>query len=439
MVQRRVQDMFILSLEALDHSQPLKYNQAMNTPPSTTPAEPLQHRLSRAAERFRDTVRAVIERVPIATKKPAEFERVLKLDRSLSSRLLRAVRLHDPLATLHRMPGLHGVRLLLGAAAKAGVDSLVIAQAERALIELEGLVTSELGEWKELNAAISGWLPDTREEFDTANRQTAYRAMSNLKGITADVELAITLIHPGSAQADWLDRAGITGICRMKRLRPGAPMGLLHGSSISPPRGTQRLALDGQPSDPLHGSPLLAEFSSQPTPQFDVRITGNTGHYLLRGDDVGIGSFVDLFLADIMRHRYPVHRGVSPHPATPGAVIDIPVKTLIVDVLVHQRVWPGVEPELRMYDTTGRGLANPTDPARDMDRIDVFESIQDMGTRLDSFRTKEVGRYVEMIRHVCDRLGWDSTCFRGYRCRVDYPVHGTQVSMIFVPPAPPTG
>mgnify|MGYP000013081548 CR=1 FL=1 len=396
---------------------------------------PLQQRLSLAAERLRDSVAAVIDRVPTVAKKPAEFERVLKLDRSLSSRLLRAVRLHDPLATLHRMPGLQGVRLLLTAAARAGVDSLVIAQAERALVELEGLVTSELGEWKDLNAAISGWLPDTREEFDMANRQIAYRAMSNLKGITADVEQSVTLVYPSQDNKDWLDRVGVGGICRMKRLRPGAPMGRLRGSVIVPPPGATRpLMLDGRPIDQSTGAPLLKEFCSQPTPEFDVRIIGNLEHYLLRGDDVGLGSQVDLFLADLLRNRYPAHRGASQNPATPGAVIDIPVKVLIVDVLVHRDVWVGVEPELRMYDTTGRGLANPMDPSRDMDRIDVFETIQEMGTRLEGFRTKEVGRYVEMIRFICDQLGWDSNSFRGYRCRVEYPVHGTQVNLVFNPP-----
>lgn len=403
--------------------------------PSPHTREPLQQRLSLAAERFRTTLSAVIDRVPTTSKKPAEFERLLKLDRSLSSRVLRAVRLHDPLASLHRMPGLHGVRLLLAAAARIGVDSLLVAQAERALGDLEGLVTKELGHWKDLNAAISGWLPDMREEFDIANRQVAYRAMSNLKGITADAEQSVTLIYPSKDNKDWLDRVGIGGTCRMKRLRPGTPMGRLRGSVIVPPPGSTRpLTLDGRPIDQTTGAPLLKEFSSVPTPEFEVRITGNIEHYLLRGDDVGIGSQVDLFLADLMRNRYPAHRGVNPNPATPGAVIDIPVKALIVDVLVHRDVWVDVEPELRMYDTTGRGLANPIDPSRDMDRIDVFETIQDLGTRLDSFRTNEVGRYVEMIRHICDQLGWESDSFRGYRCRVEYPVHGTQVNLVFFPP-----
>jgi len=398
--------------------------------------EPLQQRLIQAADRLRDAVDDVIRTIPVPVRKPAEFQRVLKLDRSLSSRLLRAVQLHDPLASLHRMPGPHGIRLLLKAAGKVDGDRGVIARAEEALVALEHLIAAEFGDWKELDAAISGWLPDAREPFDIANRQAAFRAMSNLKGVTADAEVSVTLIHPAGAKAKRVDRAGITGICRMKRLRPGAPMGLLHGSSIAPPRGMQRLSLDGQPIDPEHGAPLLREFSSSPPPRFEVQVQGDTVHYVLQGDDVGLGSLVDLLFADVMRARYPKHKGVRPQPATPGALIDIPVKALIVDVLVHEDVWPGVEPELRMYDTSGRGVANPTDPARDMDRIDVLESIQDLGTKMDRFRTKEVGRYVEMVQFVCDKLGWRRDRFHGFRCRVDYPVYGTQVSMIFEPPEP---
>ena len=402
--------------------------------PRTT--EPLQQRLIQAADRLRDTVNDVIETVPVPVRKPAEFQRVLKLDRSLASRLLRAVQMHDPLASLHRMPGPHGIRLLLRAAGKAGGDREVIAGAEEALVAVEHLIAAELGDWKELDAAISGWLPDAREQFEMANRQAAFRAMSNIKGVTADAEVSVTLIHPGSAKANWVDRAGITGICRMKRLRPGTPMGLLHGSSIAPPPGTQRLSLDGQPIDPTHGAPLLREFSSSPTPRFEVRVEGDLVHYVLEGDDVGLGSMVDLLFADVMRGRYPEHKGISPRPATPGAVIDIPVKVLIVDVLVHEDVWPGVEPELRMYDTAVLGIANPTDPSRNMDRIDVLESIQDIGTQMERFRAKEVARYVDMVQFVCDKLGWQGDRFRGFRCRVDYPVYGTQVSMMFEPPEP---
>lgn len=398
----------------------------------------LEQRLSTATEQVRAAMREVIDAAPLRVLKPAEFQRVLKLDRSLASRLLRALEMDDPLAALHRMPGPHGLRLIIKAISKAAGSPDSITRATNALTELERLVATEVGDWKALGAAVCGWVPEAREQFEMANRQAAFRAMSNLKGVAAEAMVSVTLIHPGQANPHWTDRAGITGICRMRRLRPGTPMGFLHGSSIVPPPGTKRLSLDGTPVDSEHEAPLLHEFSSSPTPKFDVRIDGDVVHYLLKGDGVGLGSVVDLYFADVMRNRYPVNRDVSPRPATPGAVLDVPVETLIVDVLVHEDVWPGVEPELHMYDTAVRGIANPTDPSREMDRIDVLETILSLGTQSSRFRTTEVACYSDMVRHVCRRLGWDSERFRGFRCRVDFPVYGTQVSMIFRPPAADT-
>lgn len=133
-----------------------------------------------------------------------------------------------------------------------------------AITELEQVVSNEVGDWKELNAAISGWLPDVREQFEMSNRQSAFRAMSNLKGVTADAEIAVLLVHPSSDNADWADLAAIAGMCRMKRLRQGAAMGLLHRRTKGPPDGAEILSLDGKPIDERHGAPLLREFSSVP-------------------------------------------------------------------------------------------------------------------------------------------------------------------------------
>ena len=411
----------------------------MSNATETEPLEPLEQRLSQAAELVRTTLIKVINKVPVRLQKPAEFQRVLKLDRSLTSRILRAIEFQDPLASLHRLPGPHGIRLLLKAAARSVGDKELIGLAEKALLDLEQLVVTEVGSWKELDVALCGWLPDIREPFDLANRQIAFRAMSNIRGIMADTELSVTLLHPSKGDSDWVDRACITGLCRMKRLRPGAPMGLLHGHSIAPPPNVQRLSLDGQPIDQKHCAGLLGEFSTMPMPRFQVLEEGDTVHYLLQGDGVGVNSVVDMLFADVTRKRYPANKAVRPQPASPGAVIDVPVKVLIVDVLVHEDVWLGVEPELRMYDTAGRGLANPTDPSRRIDRRDVLESIQDIGTQLSRFRTREVARYPEILQFVCDKLGWDSARFRGFRCRVDYPVYGYQVAMMFEPTDLETG
>ena len=62
------------------------------------------------------------------------------------------------------------------------------------------------------------------------------------------------------------------------------------------------------------------------------------------------------------------------------------------------------------------------------------ETIQYLGAQSARFRATEVGCYNDMVRSVCSKLSWDSERFRGFRCRVEYPVFGAQVSMIFKPP-----
>jgi hypothetical protein len=38
---------------------------------------------------------------------------------------------------------------------------------------------------------------------------------------------------------------------------------------------------------------------------------------------------------------------------------------------------------------------------------------------------------------VCDKLRWDPARFQGFRCTVDYPIYGSQVTMVFQPPVSP--
>jgi hypothetical protein len=35
--------------------------------------------------------------------------------------------------------------------------------------------------------------------------------------------------------------------------------------------------------------------------------------------------------------------------------------------------------------------------------------------------------------HTFASLGWDAAKFRGYRCRIEYPIYGSQVTMVFEP------
>ena len=84
-----------------------------------------------------------------------------------------------------------------------------------------------------------------------------------------------------------------------------------------------------------------------------------------------------------------------------------------------------------------RGVADFNDPTRDVDRIDLLESVWALGRGPSHFRAGQIPRYVDLVRHVFARFGWDGDRFQGYRCRVEYPIYGSQITLAFDSPGEP--
>jgi hypothetical protein len=89
---------------------------------------------------------------------------------------------------------------------------------------------------------------------------------------------------------------------------------------------------------------------------------------------------------------------------------------------------------LSIYDTAFNGIANVNDPGRDIDKIQHTCTIQHLGMRTSAFRCMDIPRYAEFLEHVCAARHWNGDDFRGYRCRIEHPIYGTQVIMAFDPP-----
>ncbi len=76
-------------------------------------------------------------------------------------------------------------------------------------------------------------------------------------------------------------------------------------------------------------------------------------------------------------------------------------------------------------------MTHPDDQARQGDRLDLLESVQSLGTGPEAFRIPEFARYPELIRSLCATLGWNAGKLRGYRCKVRYPIYGSQINLAF--------
>lgn len=408
-----------------------------DTHPSATSDLSLEERITRVGRALGETLSEVLDRIPDRPSGPQDLARTLGLDKVLTSRLLKAVRRGgDPMAVVYHLPGPEPLRRFVHAARKAGVDAERTEPALGAIDEFENLIRRDVGDRSALDALITSWLPEARREFELRRKQSAFKAMSQLKGVAADTNLATVLLHP-SPDGEHIDIVWIIGLLGLRRLRPGARVRFATRRIATEKKPRKPTALDGESTNGLL-SQRLDEFCSAPPAPVEAQSSGEVVHYTLAGDDYGPRSAVDLLMAEVNLAEIP--RYVAAELGRKGYVfaeIGTPSSSLLFDVLVHEDVYPGSAPTLEIYDTSFDGVVDVNDPARQIDRLELAESIESLGRGTGTFRAQEIPNYLELVRHVMGRMGWDGERFRGYRCRIDYPIYGTQIAATFDPPAAP--
>jgi hypothetical protein len=163
-----------------------------------------------------------------------------------------------------------------------------------------------------------------------------------------------------------------------------------------------------------------------------VQHAGEVMHYLLEPGGFGAQSAIDLVTCEVNRgeiNRYiPNERK---RKAWASSDINIPSRRMQFDVLIHRDLYASALPELRIYDTCIQGQADINDPSRDIDQLDLLESIENLGSGLNRFGSSHVPKYRTMISEVCATLGFDPELLRGYRVGTDYPIYGSQTAMLF--------
>jgi hypothetical protein len=395
----------------------------------------LQDRISRVGRNLANAIRGVVDSVPGGPHRPQELARTLGINKDLSSRALSACRKQDPFAAAHLMPGPEPLRRLLRAAARRGVDPSVIKDAEEAVRQFDLLIRTDAGDRAGLDAIIGAWLPDARQRFELTAKQAMFKGAASLKGLFTETALVTFMAYPSSgAEDEWCDTALLAGLLGLRRLRPGATV---QYSSVLHEREHTRATLNGERVG-VDREPLLREFCQPASVEIRTRMEGDRVHYTVADNGVGPRSAVDLWLAEFYARNHPRWRRPSAGPRRFFyATVEQPARTLIFDMLVHEEVWPGCEPELVIYDTTVNGVADVNDPTRNVDRLDLAESIQPLGRSLSGYRASEVPNYLDLLRHVCKKMNWDDSRFRAYRCRIHYPFYGSQVCMVFDPPPAP--
>lgn len=396
-----------------------------------SPGEGVALRVAATGHELRARLARVVSEVPGGAQGPQRLAKALGLDKVLASRLLKALRSSDPLAVIHRLPGPEPLRRALRAARKAGAAPGSVEAALDAVEAFDRLIREDAGDRSSLDALLSAWLPEARREFELRRKQAAFKALSQLKGAYAEVDHSAVFLSP-AADGLHLDVVWLIGMSDLQRLRPGVVVKF----------DTRRLAGGGRPRRPtnLAGHELegfddglrLDQFCTAPPAPIVARPVGDVAHYTLGEVGFGPRSGVDILFAEVNRAELP--RFVPAGSGRRGYVfadVKVPAKRLYLDVFVEREVYPGREPELVLYDTTIDGVANVNDPGRDIDRLDLYETIQPLGTGLAKAAIPDLPRWTDALSHVLARLGWEEGDFRGYRVEIDYPIYGSQIVVAF--------
>lgn len=322
---------------------------------------------------------------------------------------------------------------MVRAISKAGVEPATTEAAFRAIERYERLIADDAGDRSSLDAILSAWVPEARQEFELRRKQSAFRAMSQLRGVQVDALMATVFLAP-SANPERLDVVWVNGLFGLHRLRPGVGVKLATRRITQTDRDRSPRTLDGERVESLVGL-MLNEFCSSPAPDLDVHRINDAVLYTLRDGGFGPLSATDIVFAEANRDEMSRYAKPDVRRKTfVFAEVSTPSKVLQFDALVHQDLFAGQEPSLRMYDTSLEGVADANDPTRDLDRLEMIESVKPLGVGVSRCRSADIRRYADLLRTVCSRIGWDSSSFRAFRCRVDYPIYGSQVMMTWDQP-----
>lgn len=353
------------------------------------------------------------------------------LSQSATSRLVSAVRQGDPLATLSLIPGPEALQQMLRGAEAAGVAPARLRAAEEAVARLRAFLDIEVGNRGTLDALLVDWVQEARGSFELRQKAAAFKAMSAIRGVQAQTVMTTAIIHP-SLQPGLCDSVGIDALLGCRRLRPSGVLRLSGVQMAAPEEVAPFTALDGSPLQTMRDL-LLAGFSSVAAERIETARHGNQLELTVRELPLGKGTEpgVDIVCSQLFRGSPRLQRGDGPPRAGAFGQAEPPCEHYVLDVLLHDDVWPGVQPELHIFDTVVRGLAHADDPSRNGDRLDLLETVQSLGRGADAFRLPQYPRYVELVRHVCATLGWEPARLRGFRCKVRYPIYGSQTALTF--------
>lgn len=218
---------------------------------------------------------ALLESLPMDTRRPSDLARFLGLDNPLASRLIRLARASSVVEAVELMPTLNQLR---SAVARAGesVPGPAALEAGAALDRFQALVDELGGDQSWFESLASMHLSGGVRRVDMAHRRAAFKANSHLWGRTAECLSAMAILYLAD-DGDSLDAVYNFGYIKARVLHPNRSfVSTTHTVMANNPESMKRLnspSLLREWSD-IQEASISKTFDSEGRAHTEVRLHG---------------------------------------------------------------------------------------------------------------------------------------------------------------------
>lgn len=352
--------------------------------------------------------------------RPVRLTQGIGLDKSLASRLVQALRTEGDAGFLHAVPSPTGLRIVVERA-RGHVDTSLLRDVEAAVRRFEGVLDTLPGGRQALDARIGERSAAVREKREQIARQASFKAVSFLFGHYCETLTTALFVLP-SATPGRVDAIEVHRRIGLQRLTPGMALPLL---SVATGRGDADADADAPAMEPLgaaSGADDPAPYLLGPAPPLDLVREGPITTFVLPAGD---GSALPSRLTTAWR----VRRAEALHPARAWVtlrnyMLHTPCRTLVRDLYLAPALWPDAWPLVGFY-LPGPSGTPPVliEPGQaHLRRVNLTARIEQRPAGAAGFDLDEAADQRESIAAALGRAGLDTEGWRGWRCRMAYPV-----------------
>jgi hypothetical protein len=361
--------------------------------------------------------RAMLRGSPLDGLGPIELARKLRIDKTLASRVLTALRTRDALAALSSLPGTVPLRQFVRAARAHGATVAAAQAAEQAVAEFERGLQRSFGTRTRLDAVLSDCMPLTRRKHLETARQSVYRGMAFIRGVSFDLSSTTWIVHPSTRDPAKVDIQVVAAFAGIRRIRPSARVQLVSTHAGSPPEAD---------------AAIVREFCEPQGLSVEVTREGKLTLYEIASLPVARDAAADIVLSEMLPAAADRDRPAGKGTIGYGDVVAHASRRLLMNIVVHRDAWPGCDFSLHAYDNAGRGFAAPGPLLWSADRLDLEAPVTRSDVTPAVLRSSPVPRYHELLTHITGPLGWNLAEFRQFSCEIVYPIYGSHVTLMSV-------